>query len=292
MNIKEIKMKNIEKYRGDLVKSILDTYNRDGIQYKVKSKDYNTVVESYLNLLNRLIGPQKRTVHISKEIQTKINGKDAESVRLKGLVLDMQKKMENGIDVNGHLSKTIIRDIHKNDMLLDDWRICHLHLDYRDGDFFDMSRPMSSDLLFAVVLSNNVYFLDITNHGVDDFADLDYLKIMKNNFENELLVKHEDVISINADLNTPNDVKQMRNCGVNFFIHEIDGKYYSVKYALGYSLGKTSMKSFNQRIAIDSIIKKLDIEYDHMIFQPYCIGCICKVYSTDGECFDLTYNYL
>ena len=106
-------MKNIEKYRGDLVKSILDTYNRDGIQYKVKSKDYNTVVESYLNLLNRLIGPQKRTVHISKEIQTKINGKDAESVRLKGLVLDMQKKMENGIDVNGHLSKTIIRDIHK-----------------------------------------------------------------------------------------------------------------------------------------------------------------------------------
>lgn len=40
----------------------------------------------------------------------------------------MKEKLENGDDVNGHLSKLVFKDMNKTDKMLDDWNIYHLHL--------------------------------------------------------------------------------------------------------------------------------------------------------------------
>ena len=199
----------------------------------------------------------------------------------------MKKRFEDGADVNGHLSKTIVRKLEEDDMLLDDWKIHHFHMTENQMDFFDMSRKMGGDLLFAVVLSNDVYFLQITDHGKDDFVDVDYLRIMKNNWEEELLNKHVEITGLEGNYDNAFDIKKFRKNGINNFIHEIDGSFYSVKYALGYTMSKDNMNSVIRYNSFIRMIKKLDFTYEKMEFCKYTIGCLCTIYDSNGKTMDI-----
>ena len=106
----------------------------------------------------------------------------------------MKEKMENGDDVNGHLSKLVFKDMNKTDKMLDDWNIYHLHLRLGSPNVFDKARTQSGDLLMAVILHDDAYFIDVTSHSNDDWFDVRYLKIIKDNWEQELLIRHDDII--------------------------------------------------------------------------------------------------
>lgn len=115
---------------------------------------------------------------------------------LKGLIDDMKEKLENGDDVNGHLSKLVFKDMNKTDKMLDDWNIYHLHLRLGSPNVFDKARTQSGDLLMAVILHDDAYFIDVTSHSNDDWFDVRYLKIIKDNWEQELLIRHDDIIDV------------------------------------------------------------------------------------------------
>lgn len=283
-------MNYIDKFKNDLIDSIYLSYSKSGINYNPMCRDFRSVFITYISLLDRLIGPKKRRVHISKEIQNKISKENAESQRLKVLVEDMQRKFLNGDDVNGHLSKTIIKQIEKDDMLFDDWGISHLHLCTGFLDFFDLNRFMSSDLLFVIVLSDDVYFLQITNHGRDDFVDFDYLRIIKNNWESELLSEQDSIVSVSQSLNSPEDIKRVRAAGLNSFIHEIDGKYYFLKYARGYTTTKNSLRAVDSYIAFIKCLEQLDFNYHHLDFKEFTIEHLCTIFDDNGTSKELIYT--
>lgn len=283
-------MKNIEKFHSDIVQSIFTAFDNGNIAYDSTKNNYQDVMLKYLTMLNRLIGPRKRNVHISSDLNAKISGSDSESIRLNELVNDMQIKIKNGEDVNGHLSKLIFRKLDKTDKMLDDWNIYHLHLCLGNPDVFDDSRVQSRDLLMATILFDDAYFIDITNHSNDDWYLKEYLKIIKNNWESELLIKHDDISDVPNLDDSVSTIKSLRKANINSIIHKIGDSYYSVKYTMGYSMAGTSSKAMIALISLNKYMQKLDFDYDHMEFYEYNINCFCKIYDTNGDFVELFLN--
>jgi hypothetical protein len=280
-------VKNIEKFQSDIVQSIFIAFDNGSIEYDSNKNNYQDVMLKYLTMLNRLIGPKKRNVHISSELNAKISGSDSESIRLKELVNDMQIKIENGEDVNGHLSKLVFRKLDETDKMLDDWNIYHFHLCLGNPNVFDDSRTQSGDLLMATILFDDAYFIDITNHSKDDWFLKEYLEIIKNNWESELLIRYDDIIDVPNLDESVSSIKGLRKANVNSIIHKIGDSYYCVKYAMGYSVAGTSSKAMNALIFLNKYLQKLDFDYDHMEFYEYNINCLCKLYDGDGNSVEL-----
>lgn len=283
-------MDNIEQFKNDFIEGVFDAYDEGNVPYDRTQRDFNSVALTYLNMLNRLIGPKKRTVHISNELNTKLLKTDNESIRIAGLVEDMKTKFETGVDVNGHLSKRVLSKIDEDDKFLDDWNIMHLHLSYGNPDVFDMTRVQSGDLLMIVLTMDDVYFIDVTNHSRDDWFRIEYLKIIKDNWEKELLIKHDEIVGISHNFTSVNDIKTLRNANVNSNIHEIDGKYYSVKNAWGYSMAGTSNKAMFSLHSFIRFIDQFNFEYDKMDFNGYNINCLCRIYDKNGNYNDIIRN--
>lgn len=206
---------------------------------------------------------------------------------LKGLIDDMKEKLENGDDVNGHLSKLVFKDMNKTDKMLDDWNIYHLHLRLGSPNVFDKARTQSGDLLMAVILHDDAFFIDVTSHSNDDWFDVRYLKIIKDNWEQELLIRHDDIIDVPNLDESLTTIKRFREAGINSFIHKIDDNYYSVKYALGYSLAETSNKAMLCLIGLNKHLEKLEFNYDHMIFNAFNINCLCTIYDDQNNCVEI-----
>ena len=280
-------MNNIEKFENDIVEKIHKIYDECEIEYDSSVNDYETVMLQYISMLNRLIGPKKRRVHISRELMSRISGTAQESKRLKGLIDDMKEKLENGDDVNGHLSKLIFKDMNKTDKMLDDWNIYHIHFCFGSPDVFDKVRKQSGDLLMAVILFDDAYFIDATNHSKDDWFDVRYLKIIKDNWEQELLIRHDDIIGVPNLDESVSDIKEFRNAGINSFIHKIDDYYYSAKYAFGYSLAQTSNKAMFSLINLNKYLENLEFNYDHMTFNAFNINCLCTIYDDQNNCLEI-----
>ena len=280
-------MNNIEKFENDIVEEIHKGYDECEIEYDSSVNDYRTVMLQYISMLNRVIGPKKRCVHISHELMSRISGTDQESKRLKGLIDDMKEKLKNGDDVNGHLSKLVFKDMNKTDKMLDDWSIYHLHLCLGSPNVFDKARTQSGDLLMAVILFDDAYFIDVTSHSNDDWFDVRYLKIIKDNWEQELLNRHDDIIDVPNLDESVSAIKEFRKAGINSFIHKIDDNYYSSKYAFGYSLAETSNKAMFSLISLNKYLEKLDFNYDHMTFNAFNINCLCTIYDDQNNSVEI-----
>lgn len=279
----EIKMKNYNKFEADLVNAIFAAFNDGGIEYTASDRALDDVLYQYLSLMGKLIGPRPRKVHISKELLAKISGSDSESKRLDELVRDMERKFTDGSDVNGHLSKTILKAEY-NDMLLNDWKIKHLHLDKNDSSFFDKNRPMSGDLLFVVVDHDDVYFLDVEPHGTPNvFCLFKYLQIIQNNWEKELLVQIREIQSISFAVQSDADIKAMRDLRVNIFIYNINGKFYSCKFSSGYTMAGQDTSLFREVGRLIKIYQNMDIIYSHLKFRPFVINDMGSIIDVMGE---------
>lgn len=276
-------MNNIEKFKNDIVEEIHKGYDECEIEYDSSVNDYETVMLQYISMLNRLIGPKKRRVHISRELMSRISGADRESKRLKDLIDDMKEKLENGDDVNGHLSKLVFKDMNKTDKMLDDWNIFHLHLCFGSPNVFDKARTQSSDLLMAVILFDDAYFIDATSHSNDDWFDVKYLKIIKDNWEQELLIRHNEIVDVPNLDESVSAINGFRKAGINSLIHKIDDNYYSAKYAFGYSLAGTSNKAMLALISLNKYLEKLEFNYDHMIFNAFNINYLCTIYDDQNN---------
>lgn len=283
-------MKNYVQFESDLIDDIFAAFDDGGIGHD-HVRILSNVLYDYLALMEKFIGPKKRKVHISQELLGKISGSDLESQRLNDLVRDMEQKMTDGVDVNGHLSKTIF-EAGYNDMLLNDWKIKHIHLGKTDFDFFDRNRPMSGDLLFASVEYDNAYFLDVEGHGVRNvFCLFKFLQIMEKNWEKELLTALPEIQSLSDVAQSDSDIKKMRAAHVNIFIYKINGKFYCRKNSSGYSVAGQDIGLFFKARDLVKYYQGLDIEYSSLNFLPYCVNDMGCIIDKAGNKYPLEPNF-
>ena len=154
-----------------------------------RKKKYVTrkLLERYINLQRkRLLPCRKREVHISDELQTKINSKII-SEEICKVIKCIEQEFQNGIDVFPRLSKGSRKIGEKyDDTLLHEFSIYHFHLSNMKKDNAK-SYERTDELLFVYIpiLDNkNAYFLDVINEHTDNkvFEDIGLLNLIERNW--------------------------------------------------------------------------------------------------------------
>lgn len=203
-------------FKNDLRELIVKEFDRYGIAYTHTNDVYKLLCNS-LNIRQKLISTNIRKVHISNELKKRSIPKET-----KDICVELNAKFQKGDDVNPHLSKLIFKS-DKPDLLLNDWRLHHIHLSNKKKNKSDFFFKRADFLLFALVGENNVYFIDIVGHKTTNvFSRKDLLRIINNNWP-EILEPR--VMSINGSGSTysDEDIDELRKAGINAVI-EIDGK--------------------------------------------------------------------
>jgi hypothetical protein len=117
--------------------------------------DLREVATLFFNLKRRRIEPRQRNVHVARELTCPAH-------RQAGYDLVLEKA-RCGSDLNPHLSRSVATDPGFNDMLMNDWRMHHLHLGTQLGANGLIDR--TAELLFAIADTDDIYFVAIGEHG-------------------------------------------------------------------------------------------------------------------------------
>lgn len=149
--------------------------------YQTQKKDTHDLLTAFFNLQDKTVSVKRRRVHTSNELRAKEIEKPYNDY-----FKQIRNKFKNGKDINPHLSTMSVRP-HKEDLLLYDWGIHHLHLNNKLNDKGFIER--SDYILFFVLREDDVYFIDITKHKLEDrteFSQQYLLGIVKRNWSHLL----------------------------------------------------------------------------------------------------------
>ncbi|WP_446935796.1 hypothetical protein [Lysinibacillus fusiformis] len=198
--------------------------------YRTDKKDTHGMLTAFFNLQDKTISIKRRSVHISKELREKNIEEPYESY-----LKQIRNKFKNGKDINPHLSKMSVRPYQK-DLLLYDWGIHHLHV---NNNFDDKGFIERSDyILFFIINEDNVYFIDVTKHKLEDrteFSQQNLLRIVKRNWPH-LLTSIKGITGEEID---DKEYKELRDGGAMSLI-KVDGEVFAPMGG-GYSTAKTSI---------------------------------------------------
>jgi hypothetical protein len=205
----------------DLKTIALDVLISYGVDYS-KAKSDREIVEMFVNVQLKLIRPIPRKVLKSKTLLSRSLSDDTNNV-----LTAIEKKFQEGEDVNPHLSKNVFKGKHI-DYLFADWRIYHLHLNtVADGSYFV---ERSQDVLFLTIFKDVVYFIDVRPHGPNGekhvFAQKELLQIINDEWPQVLEPKLKGVIGLEREVNDPAEISALRKAGINT-LHGINGSFYA-----------------------------------------------------------------
>lgn len=168
------------------------------------------VEKRYFNLQKRLIPSACRTVHEASDIVCPLDrqaGYDALKVRI-----------SSGQDLKPHLSK-FIKNLDRDDAMLNDWGIHHLHLGIaiqKDG-FVDRSGP----LLFARFTKSDAYLIAIGEHG--DWSDQDLIRTLQAQWPETVRGVRMKGFSEVTNNPTDEEIAMLRENGINTVLQVADG---------------------------------------------------------------------
>lgn len=126
---------------------------------------FRGILKAYYTVRLRLVEKQKRKVYINSSLK-------CPPTLIKGLTC-LEQKFIRGENVNPHLSKEI-RNLDYVDGMLFDWGIYHFHLGTKLDNRGLIER--TGNVLYAMVMPNEVYFIMIAPHG--QWACKDLLEIV------------------------------------------------------------------------------------------------------------------
>ena len=163
-------------WTAEVKKQIVQHFKSIDVVYQPKDHVQDCLVD-FLNLDMKLVKPNPRTVFKSKMLSQR--DLSPETTAAMDYIIE---KIQKGLDITGHLSKQIF-DPDKNDFLLNDWLIHHLHLSTTKADktakFYDRSKY----LLFVGFNSYQAFIIDIRPHKEQNvFAKKELLEIIDNNW--------------------------------------------------------------------------------------------------------------
>ena len=208
-------------FESDLAKIVTDEFDRVGVRYDDRMT-VDDLVARYLEMLNRRIIPNPRTVYFSEEIQdtlgslirkhAKRGSEDAlEAWRTAFYISHL---LRVGMNVTECLTKNVKR-VRSGDGLLWDFGMHHFHLTRRvDKDGFV---ERSSYLLFAIITGEVAYFVDIRPHpepGSLGWSRQELPDIVHSNWP-ELLEGHV-VRGMEGDILTDREVRNLRDKNCNY----------------------------------------------------------------------------
>ncbi|QQL44423.1 hypothetical protein [Sulfuriroseicoccus oceanibius] len=167
----------------------------------------------YFNALRRRIQPAPRTVHRSAEFSC--------PSELQAGLEDLEAKIVGGDDLTPHLSRGL-KKAGKQDDMLNDWGVYHLHLGTSiEGDGF---AERTGPVLFALVTTSSLYEIQVYPHG--NWSNREVVEIIHKNWPDTIeRYRLKGVIDI-AHNPTSEDVKLLRDAHVNTSLKMDDGAIY------------------------------------------------------------------
>lgn len=225
-----------------------------GIESDLDGKD--NLVE-FLQYHTLWIPKIPREVHISKQLNESQKFKQYEKA-----IAFIREKIEKGEDIMPFASarkKPSKKGGNPyNDDLLNDWGIHHLHL----GTEYDKNGKIkrSDDLLFCIINSKSVYFIDIQRHSNDDkdkynWTNTELLEIVYDNWS-ELLEPY-DIGKFGVikpfRVHNSSDIYALRKSNLNTVVTLSNGKSF-MSIGGGFATDGTSM---NVVLCKNAIIKEL-----------------------------------
>ena len=232
----------------------------EAIYKEIFELELSKVLLVYFNQRKKIPLPVKRKVHYAKEFYDNLDYKLYETT-----INKIALYFEQGLNIYPFLSKTVKniylpngRKYKDKDMLLNDWGVHHLHL----GELKDSSEfaERTRDVLFCKITDTDVYFIGVFDHKkTDTFADIDILRILKNNWVSFLEpYELKDVTGLVGAKGeeiklTSKDYIELRKEGSST-IYEVDGTFYFSPTG-GYA---TSCHSINDVRAADDIMIELN----------------------------------
>lgn len=160
---------------SDLRDIIIHEFENFGIECNAKDMNVGDLAACYCEMLKRHIAPYPRTVYFSNEIRISLDrlAQETDPTQQKSAweawntTFLLYRLLSKGEDVTRFLSKHIKDSPRKqgiSDKLLWDYGMHHFHL-CRDMDPKTPAFVRGSDyLLFAVIRSDYIYFVDIRRH--------------------------------------------------------------------------------------------------------------------------------
>ncbi|MAD43155.1 MAG: hypothetical protein CL623_12295 [Arcobacter sp.] len=260
-------------YESKLHQDFLNFFNKENYN----NKNLEELFHLYCNKLNKQFSSQKYKVLISKELKSTTNN----------IVNEIKKDFENGnIDtLNKRLSKASIKE-DENDLLLNNWGIYHLHLGaIRESSF----SGRTGLLLFIKIIDNKVYFLDLKEHG--NFSSIDFIKIMHNNWSQEIEnFKIKDIVDIEPKP-TEEEVFQCWKVGLNIALTFIDNKNNEVSYlplSGGVNLGKSPINATSKWIYLLRTLPEIDNKVNSKCYLRF--DYVNKKFHIEDENNDVLYT--
>lgn len=222
-----------------------------GVEPELATKSGRDLLMIYRNWLNRLVSPRPRIVHRSEALNRNPLTTDP---AYQPAVEEIIRRIESGEDVTAFLSRGIRHGYRSAlglprsqlgrrkdlDLLLNDWRVHHLHLSTEveaDG-FVKRTGP----LLFTVFQPELAYLIDIIDHG-GWFKD-HVLKVMVSEWPTAGLVVEIPAADMAVKDLSEEDRKALRGAGITTGLFEVDGKFYCPTSSL--STAGTSLQTMRE----------------------------------------------
>lgn len=199
-----------EKYNINSIKKDLVKYTKSDIQIFDKFTHQELLLK-LLNIESKLIQKQKYEYRESDVVKNKVCGfshKTRESYN------EILNSLLVGNDINPFLSEDVFYG-SKQDPLFLTWEIKHIHLNNNKTNGYFNKR--ADDLLMIFVQESTIYLLDIVKHKKKNvFEDIEYLKIIKRNWEDLLEpYKIPDRCCEEIDNPTNKEMKTLRSSNIN-----------------------------------------------------------------------------
>ncbi len=176
--------------------------------------DPNLCIFRLAGVLRRRIEPRPRQVLWSLELQAKSKTLAPPVLTALARVVALS---EAGADLSAHASDKR-NETNFQDDLINDWNIHHLHLG-AEGQSGTVKRK--DRLLFAMVGSDVLYFLDVRNHR--SFGDVELIDIVHRNWPNVLRRYHAAILAVSPAYRDPLEIKALRNARVTACVTLEDG---------------------------------------------------------------------
>lgn len=168
----------------------------------------------YFNALRRRIQTVRRTIHRSAEFS-------CPSDLLAGLN-GLETKIAAGEDITPHVSRGL-KNVSKQDDLLNDWGVYHLHLGTNiEGDGFTIR---TEQVLFALITESSFYEIQVYPHG--SWSNRDVIEIIHKNWPDTINNYRLKGVTDIAQDHTNEYIKKLRSAHVNTVLKMEDGTIYA-----------------------------------------------------------------
>jgi hypothetical protein len=169
----------------------------------------------YVSWRARLIPARPRRCHRSAELKA-----SRKAVEHQAALDAIAAKIRAGEDLTPHLSKGVAKPV-KDDPMMADWRIHHLHLSTAIGDRGFVKR--SGDLLFAAIDPDDAYLIGVYPHGA--WTRQEIAEILIRNWQGAGRFIGMSGVKLNGP-NLTDEERQKARTGGLFMPIEVDGKLY------------------------------------------------------------------